>query len=192
MPWSRRMCAVWQTPVPHRSMSHPSSSDASAAGWHSLLNAAAAVGPPAVSLSPAVASPLPSSVASASYFQLLYRDGLQSILSFLSSDDLWSARRGCAAWHSAAMAERRRRLISMQAEVLALINSDAAAGAAWKELCAASDPAADLSLQSNVMAMLMRCVRQQRISASAKHAVSEGQIIAAHKLVGCVAHADTV
>ena len=80
----------------------------------------------------------------------------------------------------------------MQAEAVALINSDAAAGSAWKELCAASDPAAALSLQSNVLAMLMRCVRRQRITATTRQAVSDEQLIAAYKLVGHAAHANCV
>ena len=75
----------------------------------------------------------------------------------------------------------------MQAEAVALISSDAAAGSAWKELCAASDPAAALSLHSDVLGLLMRCVRGQ-LPSSSSTAVSEGQLIATLKLVGRSAH----
>lgn len=162
-------------------MSHATVSAASASGWQSLLSAAAAVSQPAAAHS---ADASPTSTASAACFQRLYRDALQSIFSFLSADELWSTRRVCRAWCGAAHAERKRRLLALQTQVISLIESDAAVSSAWKELCACDPVSSAPSLQSDVLSMLMRCVSGQPLTTSSTQPASESQLVAALKLVG--------
>lgn len=170
-------------------MSHPKPQPPQ--GWDALCAAAAAEGAeePALTTTHTAAADSRTDglhAASATTIRLLHRDGLQSVLSLLTRDELWSARLVSVGWAQTAALERRRRMIQLQTQIVTLISNNEAAGRAWKELCAASDPAAVPSLQSDALSTMLRCISISEPSSA--NALSRPRAARAIDLV-CATHA---
>ena len=112
-----------------------SAGSTAAPGWSSLLSAAAAESASIDSASTSAHNTDSASSSSSSVAHLLYRDVLQSVLSWLPLTGLAAPSRVCARWHSAVRGECAARALRQKAELsaaMAMMQEDATpiAGAA--------------------------------------------------------------